>query len=107
MTEQLEELAFRSAGQFTEAERKAVKDIYNVGRGADFYDQAFKPTDDLSLEQFLDDVQPFDNRIEMLEIWLARKEQEFKSRVNFATPELQQSDKAINSQIEAKYKAAR
>lgn len=38
VTEQLEELAFRSAGQFTETERKAIKDIFNVGRGIDFYD---------------------------------------------------------------------
>ena len=52
-------------------------------------------------------MQPFDNRIEMLEIWLARKEQELKSRVNFATPELQQSDRAINQQIEQKYSSAR
>lgn len=43
----------------------------------------------------------------MLEIWLARKEQELKSRVNFATPELQQSDRAINQQIEQKYQNAR
>ena len=50
ITEELEELAFRTAGQFNQKEKEAIKNVFNVGRGADFYDKAFKPTDDLSLD---------------------------------------------------------
>lgn len=105
--ERYEELSFRSSGEFTKEERKSIQDIFNIGRGNDYYDRYFNETDNNSLQHFLDDVQPFDNRIEMLELWLCRKEQELKQRVNLATPELQQSDRQIHTKLEEKYRPAR
>ena len=64
----------------------------NNGRNNDMYDKSFRATDNASLRSFLHDVQPFDDRIEMMELWLARKEQEFKSRVNYNMPEMRLSD---------------
>lgn len=57
MIERYEELSFRTSGEFTKEEQQSIKDIFNIGRGQDYYDRAFKATDDNSLQHFLDDVQ--------------------------------------------------
>ena len=60
-----------------------------------------------SLDQFLSQSNLFDTRIELLEAWLARKEQEIKSRVTMPTAELQRPDSEISAIMEARYKPIR
>jgi len=47
--ERYEELSFRSSGEFTKEERKSIQDIFNIGRGNDYYDRYFNETDNNSL----------------------------------------------------------
>jgi hypothetical protein len=81
--------------------------MFLVGRGQDHYDRQFLDQDVKSLEQFISAANPYDSRIQLLEQWLSRKENEIKSRVNLPTPELQKPDAELNSLIEAKYRPAR
>lgn len=83
-----EELAFRAAGEFNEKESQAIRDIFEIGRGHDYYDRQFTGMDRASFKDFLNQVQPYDNRIEHMEMWLKRKEQEVNARVNLPGPEL-------------------
>lgn len=39
--EELEEIAWRTSGQFTQNEVKAIKDMFLVGRGQDHFDRQF------------------------------------------------------------------
>lgn len=49
----------------------------------------------------------YDNRIELVEAWLCRKEQEIKSRVNLPTADLKRPDSEIFAGIEARHKPVR
>lgn len=62
--------------------------MFLVGRNFDKFDREYLETDIKSLEHFIEDVNPYDTRIQMLETWLYRKEEEMNSRVNLPTPEL-------------------
>lgn len=45
-----------------------------------------------SLKQFIESANAYDNRIGLLEQWVVRKEEEFKSRVNRPPAHLKKSD---------------
>jgi hypothetical protein len=107
VNERLEELAYRRAGQFNKKEQKALYDIFNIGRDTDSYSRGFRPSDDASLKEFLGTLNSFDDRIKIMEMWLARKELEFNQRVNLATPELAQSDQTLFQYQERRFKPAR
>lgn len=92
---QFEETAFRAAGSFNEKDIHNIKEMFFVGRNFDKFDKAYLETDKMSFDHFIEDVNSFDGRIEMLETWLYRKEQEFKVRVNMPTPSMLKSDRQI------------
>jgi hypothetical protein len=81
--------------------------MFLVGRNFDSFDKAYLPTDTQSLHHFIEDINPYDSRIQMLETWLYRKEQEMDSRVNLPTAELKRSDRTIHRKLEKEYKPAR
>lgn len=60
-----------------------------------------------SMRDFLKQINEFDDRIQLLEEWAARKEVEIKSRMVLPPKNLQKSDSQLHSLIEAKFKKAR
>lgn len=78
---QLEEVAWRSAGQFDEKELGHLKAMLSVKRNKDYFDKQFFDTDMKSLDNFVEAANQYDDRIKLLERWIVRKEDEIKSRV--------------------------
>jgi hypothetical protein len=78
---QLEEVAWRSAGQFDERDMGHLKAMLSVKRNKDYFDKQFFETDMKSLDNFVEAANQYDDRIKLLERWIVRKEDEFKSRV--------------------------
>lgn len=50
---ELEELAWRMAGQFDEREIGLLKEMFSVTRNKDYFDRQFYPQDMQSLDQFI------------------------------------------------------
>lgn len=48
----------------------------------------------------MNNVNGYDDRIKLLELWLQRKENEINARVADPTPALLQTDMTINDQLE-------
>lgn len=71
---ELEELAFRSAGEFDSKDLEYIKGQLSVARNKDIFDKTFFENDMKSLEGFLTEANKFDNRIDLLERWIRRKE---------------------------------
>ena len=70
--------------------------MVSVRRGShDSYDQAFYGIDMQSMEEFVSKVNCSEDRIDLLENWLVRKEQEIWSRANMPSPDLAKSDEQI------------
>jgi hypothetical protein len=78
---ELEEVAWRSAGMLNEVEVKNIQAMISVKRNKDFFDKHFYPQDMASFRQFAEAVNSYDNRLGLLERWLIRKEDEVQSRV--------------------------
>ena len=79
---ELEEMAWREAAKFTEDEGERILDLTNVGRYDDALEKRFKELDAESFYDFMGQVNEKDDRIDLVENWLTRKEQEVMSRVN-------------------------
>jgi hypothetical protein len=93
---ELEELAWRISGQFTDRDVQGIKEMLEIGRGEDHFDQSFVKQDFESLDHFLNLTNSYDDRIELLENWMARKETEISTRVNLPTHELRKPDHLIS-----------
>jgi hypothetical protein len=78
---ELEELAWRSAGQLNKKDLEHLKAMLSVKRGRDYFDRQFYENDMKSLEAFAEAANAYDDRIEKIERWIVRKEDEYKSRV--------------------------
>ena len=104
---ELEEVAWRTAGRFTESDYEKIKNMVSVTRNKTSFDKVFYELDMKSLKEFIEDVNPYDNRITLLEKWIARKEDEIKARVNRPPEQLRKSDKEIFADIDRSYKKAR
>lgn len=86
--QELEETAWRISGQFNEKDVANIHGMVDVGRGLTKVDRTFWEMDKESLNEFLSQTAGSDKRIELLERWLIRKEEEIKTRVNLPTPDL-------------------
>ena len=60
--------------------------MVNIGRGLDRVDQAYFELDQQSFEEFVAVANDHDNRVQLLEDWMTRKELEMKKRVSMPTP---------------------
>lgn len=74
---EMEELAWRSAGQLTQKEISHVKDMLSIKRNKDYFDRQFYENDMKSLEAFAEAANAYDDRLEKLERWVVRKEDEY------------------------------
>lgn len=78
---ELEELAWRSAGQLTQKDLDHLKAMLSVKRNRDYFDRHFYENDMKSLQTFAEAANMFDDRMEKLERWIVRKEDEIRARV--------------------------
>lgn len=60
-----------------------------------------------SLKEFMWDANYYDERIKMLELWVKRKEDEYKSRVVMPPQNMKKSDKELFESIDRDWKDAR
>lgn len=60
---ELEELAFRSAGMFNENDLEYIKRMISVKRNKDIFDQQYYDNDMKSYENFLNQINTYDDRI--------------------------------------------
>lgn len=104
---QLEEVAWRSAGQFDEKDLGHLKAMLSVKRNKDYFDRHFFDTDMQSLDNFVEAANQYDDRIKLLERWIVRKEDEIKSRVVRPPKSLQKPDDQLHAIIDAPMKRAR
>jgi hypothetical protein len=67
---ELEEVAWRSAGRFSDADFGYVQNMVSIQRNKDFFDKHYYDNDMKSMKEFVSDVNDYDNRIIQLEHWL-------------------------------------
>lgn len=104
---ELEEVAWRTAGQITEGEFDVIKKMVSIQRNMDLFDKEYYENDMKSMREYVDTVNNYDNRINLIEQWLIRKEDEYKSRVNRPPAHLKKTDNEIFAQINKPIKRAR
>ena len=104
---ELEEIAWRLGSMLDNNEYETIKNILSAGRGLDKFDQIYHRLDLESLKEFFDEANDYDNRQELLENWICRKEQEIKFRVNLPTVDLQKSDATLHAKYDKGLQRAR
>ena len=81
--------------------------MISVKRNKDYFDKQFYENDMKSFRGFFDAVNTYDDRMQLLERWLVRKEDEIKARVILPPADLKHPDQAIFAKLEAPRKKAR
>jgi hypothetical protein len=104
---ELEEVTWRSAGQFNERDIEYLKAMLSVKRNKDYFDRHFYENDMKSLSNFVETANQYDERIKFLERWIVRKEDEIKARVVRPPKSLQKTDQELHAEIDAPMKRAR
>ena len=104
---ELEELAYRTAGEFSQSDFDSIKRMISIARNKDFFDKPYYEMDMKSYEEFVTDINKYDNRIELLEKWIMRKEDEYKKRVVLPPANLRKSDSELHAEYDKSYKNAR
>ena len=69
---ELEELAWRSAGYISAGDLDHLKKMLSVKRNRDHFDRQFYENDMKSLEVFAEDANKYDDRWEKVERWVVR-----------------------------------
>lgn len=77
---QMEEVAWRTSGMINEGDMESLQRVLSVGRNQDYFDRQFYNQDMQSLSDFVNQVNRFDDRAQLLEEWIYRKEKEIESR---------------------------
>ena len=95
------------AGCFNEDDMQTLKDMFSINRNKDYFDRQYYEQDMQSMSDFMNKVNPYDDRIKVMQEWLIRKEDEIKSRVNLPPKSFQKSDQEIFARIDRSQKKAR
>lgn len=104
---EMEELAWRSTGTFDENEREGLTEMLSTDRNKDYFDKQFYDLDLLSLNEFIDHVNRYDDRIPLLEEWIYRKEKEIQTRMVLPSKGLQKSDMSLHKVVDKDLKRGR
>lgn len=104
---QLEETVWRMSGQIDEKDFNDIKRMFSIKRNKDAFDKSYYDNDMQSMANFVAEANHYDNRYNMLSEWLARKEKEFKARINMPPKHLQQTDQQLFARYDKKLKKAR
>lgn len=81
--------------------------MFSVARNKDTFDKYFYPQDMKSFHDFIQRVNPYDDRQQFLQEWAIRKEEEWKGRAALPPAHLRKSDEEIHAMVDAKLKKAR
>jgi len=104
---EFEEVAWRMAGAYDEEHIKTLIEMFSINRNQDAYDRIFYDNDMKSLRSFLDEANKYDNRDELLQEWLYRKEKEIKSRKGVPSKSMQKADDELFEVVDRRLKRAR
>lgn len=104
---ELEELAWRSAGMLNEKDLEHLKAMISVKRNKDHFDKQFYENDMASFRHFAESVNIYDDRLSLLERWLVRKEDEIKQRVVRPPANLKKPDHELHDLVDKPLKVAR
>lgn len=89
---EMEELAWRMAGQLDQKDISTLETMFSIGRNKDSFDREYYENDMASMSQFIEKANSYDDRVKLLEEWLARKEDEIKSRIVRPGPSMKKPD---------------
>jgi hypothetical protein len=81
--------------------------MFSITRGKDSFDREYFDNDMKSMNQFISTANSYDQRIQLLEEWVVRKETEYKSRVVLPPNSMKQPDFVLHQQIDHDLKKAR
>jgi hypothetical protein len=104
---ELEEVAWRSAGQFSEEDFAHVKGMLSIKRNKDYFDRQYFENDMASLKAFMAEANYYDSRIELVERWVVRKEDEIKARVQLPPETLKKPDQELHRIVDGPLRQAR
>ena len=81
------------AGKFDDSDVNYIKDMVSVKRvNKDHFEDELLDLDMKSLDNFLKEIDSHEDRINLLENWITRKEVEFANKVNMPSPDMKYSD---------------
>lgn len=75
---QMEEIAWRTSGMINEGDMESLQRVLSVGRNQDYFDRQFYNQDMQSFSDFVNQVNRYDDRAQLLEEWIYRKEKEIE-----------------------------
>jgi len=104
INQEIKETIWRLSGTFNENDKETILRFFRVKRGKSSYDRCWLEIDEKSLNDFINDVNPNENRLLLLEKWLKRKEREYATRINLPAKHLRKSDKRIHIEYKKKEK---
>jgi hypothetical protein len=104
LNKEIKETIWRVSGFFDALDAQKLKAFLKVKRGKSTFDKVWLQIDEASLEAFIRDVNKHENRIEYLENWIKRKENEFENRIQLPPDNLRIEDSQINKIINKKDK---
>ena len=93
---ELEEVAWRMSGIYTDSEIDTLKAMFSINRNRDSFDKAFYSSDMQSMENFVREANFFDDRDQLIQEWLVRKEKEIQRRVNLPPAHLRKTDQELH-----------
>ena len=98
---ELEELAWRMSGMLDTSDVSTIKQMFSIKRNQDAFDKEFYDNDMASMNQFIQEANVYDDRIQLLEEWLIRKEDEIKSRVQVPAKHMKMPDHQLHEVIDS------
>jgi hypothetical protein len=104
---QLEEVAWRSAGMLTDKDFENLKKMISIKRNKDYFDKQFYTNDMTSFRNYFEAVNNYDDRLALIERWLIRKEDEYKARVVLPPANLAKADQEIYEKLDRPMRKAR
>jgi hypothetical protein len=81
--------------------------MFSICRNDSHFDKQFFENDMKSLEDFLSEANFYENRQQLLEEWVKKKEIEINSRVNLPAQKFKKTDKELGAKIRSQVKRAR
>lgn len=104
LSQEIKENIWRISGFFDDSDKEKLKNFLRIKRGKSTFDKFWLQIDEASLDEFLKEVNLNENRIQYLEQWIKRKEQEFENRFQLPPDNLKLDDTTINKLINKKDK---
>jgi len=104
---EVEEVAWRAASQFNDTEQKQIEELVFFDRGLDAFDNEFLDIDRASFANFFNEANCYDSRVNLLENWLCRKDEEVRKRVVLPLPQMAKPDHELHAYMDAPLKRAR